>query len=156
MQAANVYPQSIYDLQKSLMKVMYGLLGLALFVFIAGLYSSKIVVLEMIGMFQLSYFGLLTLNFSDPLTTPLYSLKFTNGFNDILVKTQGNAPDKVYAVGIDSYLFANFNVAFFLSLTPLLITLILCLVWRKYSEYKNSNRYIYKASIETWYKITMG
>ena len=80
-----------------MLKIMtYAIVGLSFFAFIFGLYSSKIVVTEMMGVLQLSYLGLFILNYSDPLVSPLYFFKYTNGYNYIFGREQGNVPYRVY------------------------------------------------------------
>jgi hypothetical protein len=63
---------------------IYGLLGLALATLISGMYSSKLVVSEMIGVLQIAYFGLLIQTNFSPLTLPLSALRYSNGYNDVL------------------------------------------------------------------------
>ena len=49
--------------------------------FVAGLVSGKLIGLEMMGIVQLGYIGLLLISLTDPLYEPMSRLMFTNGYN---------------------------------------------------------------------------
>jgi hypothetical protein len=49
--------------------------------FILGLVSGKLIGIEMMGIVQLGYVGLILVSLTDPLYQPMSKLIFTNGYN---------------------------------------------------------------------------
>lgn len=61
--------------------ILYVLIGLAAIIFVLGMYSSKLIVSEMMGILQASYFGLFFVDIKYPMLPPLAFLKYSSGFN---------------------------------------------------------------------------
>lgn len=88
--AVNYYPQEIYDQEEMLSKIIIGLVSVNFIIYLVGLFASKIIVTEMIGVLQIAYFGTFMLNFGDPLVVSLTNLKYANGFNYLFLPSQQN------------------------------------------------------------------
>lgn len=123
--AVNAYSDSVYSAAKYLTMTVYGIVGLALLVFVVGLYSSKVVVTEMIGTVQTAYFGLFILSPNDPLVIALMPLIYSNGYNNLLGESNTGVPRKVSSVGFGSEMAGNLNLMLALCLIPLVISTVL-------------------------------
>lgn len=122
--AANYYGPEDYNRSKQLAIANYALIGVSALVFILGMYSSKLIVSEMIGMIQVTYLGLFIISFNDPLMRSLNFLRFSHGFSDLIPKTQGNVPGRIYYTGTAESVFHNLNIVILISIIPLIISFV--------------------------------
>lgn len=129
-------------------KSIYSLISIAFFVFFLGIYKSKVVVTEMMGVLQLSYLGLLVLNYSDPLIQPLYLFKYFNGYNFYVPKSQTIIPTNVYESGLNTSIIGNFNFMFGIALLPLFVSLILLIVAKRFVNIS--------FKIMSWHRLVLG
>jgi hypothetical protein len=96
MLAINVYSSSQYFASSLVKYATFILIALSFLVFVLGSYSSKIVVSEMMGIIQSTYFGIFSIFYNDPAMSTLSFLRYSNGFNDIIPKYQRNIPNRIF------------------------------------------------------------
>lgn len=101
--------------------------GIALFIFILGFFKGKIIALELIAVFQLSYLSLLSLNRLSPVFYSLIGLSLSCGYtiNIFSSKTVSNHHNML---GLRIQFFDNYNTSIVFVLLPLLVSLVLSLV----------------------------
>lgn len=96
--------------------------------FVAGLFSNKIIGLEMIGVLQVAFIILADIKLVNPLLAPLLQMKSVHGFN-IEIKEEGaKVPIRVSALDYKSLFLNNFNIMAALPVIALLISLILYII----------------------------
>lgn len=125
-------------------------MGLAGAIFVIGIYSSKVVVIEMMGVMQVSAFGLLLINVYYPLINSLYVLKYSNGYADIFPKSQSNLPVSISRTGTDELVCNNLNIIIPLILIPLLSGLVFYVLSVVQRKNKTSNLSKFKLCMGEW------
>ena len=80
-QGVYFYEPSVYELANTISLLCVVTCALAWLMMILGLYSGKVIGVEMMGVVQLSYFSLLSLTDMNPCISALSSLKWINGYN---------------------------------------------------------------------------
>ena len=123
------------------------LIGLSFAVFAIGSYSSKIVVTEMMGIVQVSFLGLMMLNYHDPIVSSLSFLKYSNGFNDIL-PLENILPNRIYLLGYSYFVIDNLNIPALIMIIPFFVGLIILII----SQIKRRG----KLTLVSYFKLCVG
>lgn len=133
---------SMYE--KLAMVVMY----LSLLVFGAGVVVAKFIGVEMMGVIQVSYIGLMIVNYLNPVLAPFSKISFVNGFNDMFStgSASGAMPNRITALNYYGELARNLNYTTFLLVLPLLVSLVLYLVSRFSKKPKETRDQLYRYS----------
>ena len=126
------------------------LVALSYLIFIAGMYTSKLIVSEMMGVLQVSYFGLFYVDVKYPMMPALNYLRYTNGFNDIFAKSQGYLPNRVYEKGFDEYVFNNLNIMVLLIVAPLVLSAVFAAMFKYKRRMKERNLSYSKLLLGEW------
>jgi len=109
---------------------------LALLLFLLGYFSGKLVGLELITIFQLTFLSLLTIDNLSPTLNSLSFLSYSCGYNiHSLVKAPFHMDSRFIPVKLNQSFLNNYNLTAILIILPLLISLILTLI----------NRFVYKS-----------
>ena len=80
-EAANFYTEDTYNYAAVVEVLSYIISGLSWLVFLLGVFSRKLVGIEMMAVVQISFVYLLSLSEMNPCFKALSNLKFVNGFN---------------------------------------------------------------------------
>ena len=112
------------------------LTALALLLFLLGYYSGKLIALELISIFQLTFFSLLSAYNLSPSFVALKALSYSTIYNLVLFPKASKSSITQFSLFNYDLNFANdFNIASLLVIFPLIISLILFLVNKlKYSS----------------------
>ena len=133
-EGAYFYDESIYKLANTISVFAAVLAALAWAVFLFGLFTRKMVGVEMMAVLQIAFFSLISLESLNPSFKALSSLQYVNGYN-ILERKQYLLVQKYFPLHprgiylVPQYLF-NFNITSFLFLVPPLVALV-CLILKK-------------------------
>ena len=101
--------------------------GLALLIFILGFLKGKIIALELIAVFQLSYLSLLSLTRLSPMLYSLIGLSLSCGYTVNLFSSK-TVNSHHNMLGLRLQFFDNYNTSIAFVLLPLLISLVLSLI----------------------------
>lgn len=78
----------------------------------------------MIWIVQLSFIGLIILDYTDPLYNPMRKLIFSNGYNMKFTHIQTNIPNRIQSLGYYNSLINNFNLMIGLEVIIMIASLI--------------------------------
>ncbi len=127
--AAEYYDQSVYDRVKAFYMLALVIAVLGLVGFLLGLFTSKFIGVEMVGVVQVAFVGLASINNIHPLLAPLAQIGFVNGLNSLFTNQQqsqlsGNVPIRASALEYDSQMIYSMNYMVAVMLLPLLVSLV--------------------------------
>lgn len=144
----DAYPAEEYTLATVFEYVAAGASLLALGFFFMGLFSGKIIALEMLAVFQVTYFSLLSLENLRPTFSALRFLSFSCGFSLKVLPTVW-AHRRFTGIGLQFPFLNNFNLAVVLLAVPLLLSGALALANR--CRYKGTH-----AKLILWSQLLRG
>ena len=125
------YSDEVYDLWPIMVTLVEVLVYFSLTCFILGFFfSSKLMAVEMIGVIQIAYLGLIIIDKLEALLQPLVFLWPINGYND-LIEDISPLPSRVFTTGYKANFFSNFSLNFIIISLPILIGYILYKVGQK-------------------------
>jgi cysteine-rich repeat protein len=97
--------------------------------FVAGLALGKFIGVEMIGVVQVAFIGLMVVDYLQPVLAPLSQIGFVNGINTMFEanKTQvsGGLPNRITALQYEPAMAYTLNYTLILVLLPLVVALVL-------------------------------
>ena len=108
-----------------------------LLIFLLGYYAGKLIAIELIFMFQLTFFSLLTIQDLSPTFFELSKLTYSRGYSFKVMETEMDIHRHFYPAGFLLEFINNYNLMSVLILLPPLIALILLLV--NCCKYKNGS-----------------
>lgn len=118
---------------------------LALVLFILGYFSGKLIGLECITVFQLTFLSLLTFENLSPSFASLSLLSYSCGYNiKNMQSSQVNLGRRFKTVGFSEPFLSNYNLTFALVVIPLLVSLVMAIINR--IRYKSANPTLIKYS----------
>ena len=141
---AYAYSDSVYACAKTVKPIIYIIYGLVFLNIVLGLINRySIVVIEMIGVLQISYFALcLTGQQRSPLLVELAELKYTNGYNyNFGFSNQSQIPLNLKLSSISTSILDNLNFSLILIAVPAVIALIYCIL----SAFRENQKKKYKS-----------
>lgn len=92
---------------------------------ILSIFTNKIVGLEMMGVLQIAFFALADYDFLHPLMAPLSPMKYVNGYNYKIEKSNKGVPIPLRAIDYNEFYFSNVNIMLLLPVLYLLTSLSL-------------------------------
>lgn len=118
---ADVYDSALYSQVQTVgvlsSAVMYlGLLGVLL-----GLFLGRFIGVEMAGVVQVAFIGLMTMSNLHPLLSPLTAMGYITGLDQRASSGLVSVPNRVYALQYSSELFSSLNYSMALLFLPLLV-----------------------------------
>lgn len=125
--ALNYYSDKEYTLAKILQYIVLTMAIIALLLFLLGFYCNKLIALELLALYQVTFFSLSSLTDLSPNYQALTYLSLCNGYNPDLFAS-APADRRFYPLGMQISLFDNYNLTFLVILIPLLLSLILYVV----------------------------
>lgn len=134
--AAVYYDDTVYDSVATVEKLAYATAGLGYAGCLAGLFVGRFISVEMIGVVQVAFVGLIVLDYMQPLLAPLARIGFVNGVNSLFADQKqslyadgtlavGGVPRNVAALSYDSQMAYSLNYSVALLLLPPLVALAL-------------------------------
>jgi hypothetical protein len=127
--AAVYYDNTTYSNVKVFDALAQTLMYASLAGFVAGLVLGKFIGVEMIGVVQVAYIGLMIINYLQPMMSTLAKIGFVNGINTLFQNstdvTSGQLPHRVTSLQYEAEMAYNMNYTTILLLLPPLVSLIL-------------------------------
>lgn len=97
-----------------------GLLGM-----LFGVFLGKFIGVEMSGVVQIAFIGLLTMPNLHPLFSPMTAMGYITGPDQRSMSGPANVPNQIYAIQYSSQLASSLNYSMILLLLPLIVGAIL-------------------------------
>ena len=107
-----------------------------------GYYTGKLIGIEVIFMFQMTFFALLTIDDLSPTFNALSHLKYSRGYNHPFFETEFLIRKNFYPVDLQLEFLNNYNIVFSLVFFPAFTALILLIV--NYLCYQNNHETLQK------------
>lgn len=126
---ADYYDPSVYQQVPLLNLLCQAALYAGLFGFVAGFLMSRFIGLEMVGVVQLAFLGLIAVEPLHPLLAPILNLSLINGINSMFssdqARTASTVPNRLSALQYESTLAYDLNYSLAIILVPMLVGAIL-------------------------------
>jgi hypothetical protein len=134
--ALEYYDQNTYEQSAVFGYACYAVLGLALAAFAVSLFAGRFIGVEMMGVVQAAYVGLMGLIWLPPLMSKLAHLQFANGLNTFFADqrhglivsgdlTSGLVPPWISSLHYESEMSYSMNYSVILLILPPIAALIL-------------------------------
>lgn len=125
--AAVYYSNDVYNSVDMFDKLAQVVMYSSLAVFFVGLVAGKFIGVEMMGVIQVSYIGLMIINYVNPILAPLTKIVFVNGFNSMFSSPSvgSSIPNRITSLSYQGELAYNLNYTTALLLLPFIVSLIL-------------------------------
>lgn len=146
-QGVYYFPPEVYQLQTTLDTVMavlgYVLMGATLLSLLFG----RVIPIEMSGIFQISFLGLITIENLQPLMIPFKKLYPVNGVNTLFGSPEASSdlPWRISASGLNSSYLVNLNYSAVIILLPLLAAIVLVVINRISKDKESWLQRVYRA-----------
>lgn len=135
--AAVYYSDDVYNSAELYEKLSTVVMYLSLMVFVMGVAIGKFIGVEMMGVVQISYIGLMIINYLHPVLAPFSKISFVNGFNNLFTSSSTNSiPNRITALNYQGELAYNLNCTTALLLLPPIIALILFITSKIYKKHQ--------------------
>lgn len=96
-------------------------------VFFVSLFSKRYIGVEMLGVAQVAFYGLMIIDFWEPVLASLSNLVYVNGFNVKMKEGKSDAmetPRRLSGLQIDSPMLSNYNYVLALMILPFFLSLV--------------------------------
>ena len=110
-------------------------------------FSSKMIAMETLLIFQFTYGGIIMMRKIEPLMIPYKKLWVFNGYNQNNQLGDSFLPPNIKIMGYGSEFFSNFNFGIVFLLLPALGGLVLYIVYKILIRMRKSNRLDYYSEI---------
>lgn len=134
--------------------VSFGIIALGYLTFLLGMYSSKLVVTEMMGVLQLAYVGLLLLDYGDPLLSSLLNFKYFYGADSLVFKTTTQNV-KLRSLSYSEIIVHDLNIILAGLFIPFLLGLIFFIVSKTVKKSKPKWNTLYRVMIGEYILVAL-
>lgn len=124
----NAYTESTYGNASIIYAVSLALSAISFLIFIFGMFSKKIVTLELVAIFQVTYLSLVALDHLPPTIYALRGLSLSCGFSLDLLHS-GPVINKYSAINLQASFVDNYNLNILLVLLPIAASLIINIIF---------------------------
>ena len=134
--AASPYAPSTYNQAQSFRWIALAVSLLFVGVFILSLFTKRYIGVEMMGVAQVAFFGLMIITEWEPILASMSYMSYVNGVNAQIQEDSHAAmetPSPLSGLQIDAPIISNFNCVLLFMLLPLLVALVL-FVWSKVTK----------------------
>lgn len=128
------YDEATYGQVKISEALANAVMYLSLGGFVLGLFTVKYIGVEMMGVVQLAFIGLISVDYLQPTLAPLSKIGFVNGVNTMFQNTTAaelgltSLPNRITALQYEPAMAYTLNYTVALLILPFLISLILYLL----------------------------